>query len=106
MGLMQRRKGASKENELCRYLKEHGIDAKRNLGETRSENVGRDLIVDRPFCIQVKAGKRINWKGALDEAIRAANDDETPVAALKLDGYHWVAVLPLCDLVELIKKGG
>lgn len=96
MGKMQRRKGATFERQIVRWLKDLGFsETERNLTETRTGNTG-DVFVplkslglsqERLFRIVIQAKSRKSpspWK-AMDEAREAAgkSPSDLPVAIVR-----------------------
>lgn len=71
MGAMQRRKGAAAEREVCKMLRDElGIDAKRNLSQTREG--GHDLLNVLGYAVEVKHHARVNVKAAWQQACEQA----------------------------------
>lgn len=104
MSKSQRTKGANGEREICRLLfKELGIDAKRNLSQTREG--GCDISVGT-FDIEVKRRKRIgqvyDWINQVQEA--SADPHRTPVVFARADGKEWLSILPLSVFLEIMRE--
>ncbi len=97
-----RRKGKNGELEAAALLRDHGIDARRNLRETR-EGEGRDLICpDHPLCIQVKRRKRPAPLSALEEAREGAEEREVSLALVRADRGPWVLVGDAEELLPMV----
>lgn len=98
-----RRKGASGEVELARFLTDHGIPAKR--GQQHAGGVeSPDIIAASktfPFHVEgkrVEAGSLYNW---LAQAQRDAGN-KIPLVAHRRNGRRWVAVLYLDDFLNFV----
>ena len=66
-GAENRAKGHNAERRLVRLCRDLGISAKRNLGETRKELQGVDVIINETVFVQVKHGKSIPFKRAIKQ---------------------------------------
>lgn len=100
MGMMQKRKGRSGEQELVRLLRDHlGVSMERNLQQTRDG--GHDLNGLDALSIECKrAAKPILsswWTQTIDQAKRAGR---IPILAYRLDRKPWAFVVALSDLLD------
>lgn len=107
MGRLSRTKGAAYEREIVRRLKDIGIDAARNLTETRDGNCGDIVTPTLPITWQCKVGARPPIYEAVEEAYAAAKPGHHPVAVVRRNRLGRnapvdLAVLPLDDFLELI----
>lgn len=108
MGGLSRTKGAAFEREIARCLREHGIDAERNLTECGRGN-GGDVLCPG-LTIQVKVGQAPSPWRALAEAVEAAEGTRRmPVAVLRRNrapGRERVdaAILRLDDFLDLLEQ--
>mgnify|MGYP003151096329 CR=1 FL=1 len=93
MGKSQRDKGHNWEREVAKRLREHGIDARRNIMETQLGNTGDVHIFnnegDMIACVQCKNMKSPSiWK-AMNEAMEASaihmriGEEPVPVSIVK-----------------------
>ena len=100
-----RTKGKTGELELAEFLREHGFDARRGQqfkGGTDSPDVVSEALAAFHFeCKRVEAGNLYNW---LEQAIRDAGPLKTPIVAHRKNHKDWVAILPLTELIGLIRK--
>ena len=99
-----RTKGKVGELELAAFLREYGIDASRGVqykGGKDSPDVVTSLSSVHFECKRVEAGSPYVW---LAQAIRDAGDTKTPVVAHRRNGKDWIAILPLSDLLLLLKR--
>jgi len=92
-GAENRIKGHSAERRLVRVCKELGIDAKRNLGETRKELQGVDVIIDDKIFVQVKCGKSVPFK----RAMRQIKEFENSFIYFEDTDLHVKGIVVLCD---------
>lgn len=103
MGSSQRVKGAAGEREVCKLLREAmGVDAKRNLTQTREG--GYDIAVG-PFRLEVKRRAKIGnvyeWMNQAEASCSAGN---LPVVVCRADGKGWLAVIPFEDWMRLARE--
>ena len=103
-GRSSKRKGAGGERELVSILAaEMGIPVKRILGQARDG--GGDIRIGR-YLIEVKRQERIALPAWLAQTEAAARrDGGTPVVAFRTNGQPWRAVIPLADLIQLLRDG-
>ena len=103
MGKSQRTKGASGEREICHILRDAlGIEVGRNLEQSRSG--GCDIKLP-PYCIEVKRRRRVgNLYDWVRQADAACGPGERPIVCVRADGAGWLAVLPLHQLIPLIRE--
>jgi hypothetical protein len=93
MGKSQRDKGHNWEREVAKRLRDHGMDARRNIMETQLGNTGDVHIFNNEgemiACVQCKNMKSPSvWK-AMNEAVIASNihsrigEEPVPVSVVK-----------------------
>lgn len=110
MSAMQRRKGATFERELARYLTENGVEARRGIGQARSASEVPDVEVDG-YWIEAKRQIKPNIRAALEQADKAAAEAHpvggiVPVAVCRSNGdsmQRSTVTLYLDDWIELVK---
>lgn len=98
-------KGKRGELELAAYMRERGITARRGQqysGGGDSPDVVTSLNDVHFECKRVEAGNLYNW---LEQAQRDAGD-KLPVVAHKRNRKEWVAILPLEELLCLLRTRG
>lgn len=103
MPINSRAKGAAGERELAQYLRDHGFEARRGQqfhGGPGSPDVVTDLKDVHFECKRVEKGSLYDW---LAQAVRDAAG-KIPVVAHRRNREEWVAILPLNDLLELVRK--
>ena len=99
----QRTKGAAGEREVCHIIRDVlGVECRRNLFQTREG--GSDIHLP-PYWIEVKRRRRVgNLYEWMTQAQNACRVGERPIVALRADGQGWLAVLPLEQLLPLIRE--
>lgn len=106
MTINSRQKGAAGERELAKFLKDRGLIARR--GQQFSGGPGSPDVVTESYelrdvhleCKRVEAGNPYKW---LEQAIRDA-DGKIPVVAHRKSRQDWIAILPLDDLIRILKE--
>src|SRR5665213_4437968 len=101
MTINSRSKGVAGELELAKYLREHGIDARRGRQYSGGDD-SPDVICDIPsihFEVKrVESGSLYKW---LEQA-QADAGTKIPVVAHRRNHKEWVAILPLTDFLNYI----
>jgi Holliday junction resolvase len=103
MPINSRAKGAVGERELANYLRERGFEARRGQqfsGGAGSPDIVTELDNIHFECKRKETGNLYAW---LDQAIRDAGDNKIPVVAHRRNNRDWVAILPLENLLALIR---
>jgi Holliday junction resolvase len=98
------KKGKVGELELVHFLKERGIGARRgqqHAGGTDSPDVVTDYKHVHFECKRVERGNPYDW---LAQAQRDGGEGKIHVVAHKRNRHEWIAILPLDQLVELLKR--
>lgn len=105
-------KGRNAEAAVVDYLRLRGIPAERRR-LTGAQDCG-DVGGWQGWCVEVKAEKRVNLAGYLDELAaelgnaRVSHDAERGVAVVKRRGHtnaaDWYAVMPFAHLVDLAQE--
>ena len=103
MTINSRDKGARGERELANFLRQHGVDARRGQqfnGGPGSPDVVTDILGAHFECKRVEKGSLYDW---LAQATRDAGPGKRPIVAHRRNNKAWVAILPLKDLLSLLK---
>lgn len=102
MTINSRAKGAAGERELAAFLRERGFDSRR--GQQFSGGADSPDVTGIPGvhieAKRVEAGNPYVW---LDQAIRDAGKDKTPVVMHRRNKRGWIAILRLEDFLPLVK---
>lgn len=100
-----RAKGAVGERELAAFLTSHGFPARRGQqfagGPDSPDVVCERLDRFHIECKRVEAGNPYNW---LAQAERDKGDGQIPLVCHRRNGKGWLAVLPLEDFLNLVRK--
>lgn len=96
---------ADNVRRVCEMIREAlGVKVVPNVMKARENVTGADIKLN-PYSIDVQRKARI---GAIYEWLeRAANNctpSERPLVLCKADGKEWVAVLPMTELLRLIRE--
>jgi len=105
MSKSQRTKGAAGEREWCEYLRSHGFEAQRLLGQARD---GGGDVPCPPVLYEVKRRKRLAVREFLDQAVRSIKSYtgpcNVPVVVMREDGEtQWMVLLRADDFMTLLK---
>jgi Holliday junction resolvase len=101
MGKAQRTRGQVFEREIVNTLKDAGIDAARNLDQTRDG--GGDIDIGA-YMIECKRRASIAVYDWLDQCTRAARPGQIPVVVARGDRRETVVILRLDDFIPMIGK--
>lgn len=106
MGAMSRRKGARFEQEIAQAFRAVGFDgARRGLGQARAANEVPDVDAHPALWPELKRGRLTNPRGALAQAIIAAEDSgRMPVAICRDDGGDAFVAMRFTDFLELFGR--
>lgn len=93
-GSSSKRKGYRVENELVKYLKKKGVDAKRQPLSGAISDFPHDISINNPrLILEVKARKNgsgfktiLNWMGKAD-ALVMKQDYDDPIVAMRMDTF-------------------
>lgn len=98
-----RQKGARGERELAELLRERGIKARRGQqfsGGTDSP----DIVHDIPgLHIECKRTETLNVYVALEQAVRDAGMENTPVVFHRRSKKPWVVIMLASDFLNMAK---
>lgn len=104
MGRMSRNKGKVGERELARELSRVlGVSARRGVQYSGGPD-SPDIETDIPdLHIECKRTEHFRLFEALEQAIRDAGSEKTPVVMHRPNRRPWVVVLRLDDLPKLVQ---
>lgn len=103
MGKAQRTKGAGFEREVVNILRDAGIEADRNLSQTRDG--GGDISLP-DLLIECKRRAKISVYEWMEQAEKACGPGQQPVVVARADRKEPIAILPLSLFLGLINKRG
>jgi Holliday junction resolvase len=101
MTLNSRAKGKNGELELSAFLRERGFEARRGQ-QFKGGGDSPDVIGLPGFhleCKRVEAGNPYVW---MEQAIREAAKDKTPLVCHRRNRRDWLAILRLEDLIAIL----
>ena len=103
-GSRSRRKGKRGERELVAVLTAEGFDARRGQ-QHRGGPDSPDVIVPAlpGIHFEAKRTERLSLYDAVDQARRDARD-KLPVVAHRRNNHAWLAILPLTDLLAILRE--
>jgi len=98
-----RQKGARGEREFRDYLRERGIEARR--GQQFSGSPDSPDVVSGLTNVhwEVKRVERLEIYKAVEQAVTDAGD-RLPVVAFKSNRQAWLAILPMDQLIPLLRR--
>ena len=104
MMLNSRRKGAGGEREAAKKLRDGGYpDARR--GDSQSRGAREADVEDTPFWVEVKRGKRVRLRAAIDQAERDC-DHRPQIVVWRDDRSEWRVDLALDIFLEICDGKG
>ena len=101
MGKAQRTRGQVFEREIVNTLKDAGIDAARNLDQTRDGGGDIDLGA---YMIECKRRASIAVYDWLDQCTCAARPGQIPLVVARGDRREAVVILRLHDFIPMLRK--
>ncbi|NBW38766.1 MAG: hypothetical protein EBR30_27850 [Cytophagia bacterium] len=106
MGKAQREKGKRGERATANEIAaKFGIDAHRGQ-QSRDGSDAPDVVGLTGWWIEVKTGKRLQPKAALEQADAARRPNDVPVAVLRYDREKAMAIMFWEDLLHLMDTAG
>lgn len=104
MSINSRAKGARGERELAAFLEANGFPARRGQqfagGPDSPDVVCPSLPFFHPEVKRVEKGNLYNW---MDQAVKDAGL-KIPLVCHRKNGREWLAIMPLKDLLLLLKS--
>ena len=103
-GARSRRKGAVGERELAAVLTAGGFPSKRGQQYQGSPDSPDVRVPSLPrIYLECKRTERLNLYDAIAQARQDAGD-KLPIVAHRRNRCEWVAILPLVDLLAIIRE--
>lgn len=107
MKLNSRQKGARGEREFSTFLKEHGIASRRTQQFCGSGGDSADVITDiEKVHFEVKRVETLRIYDAVMQAQADKKEGKIPVVAHKKNRGEWLAIMPMYDLLRVLKQAG
>lgn len=101
MTINSKQKGKTGELEWCKFLKEHGIEARRSQQYCGKEG-DADCVGLEGYHQEVKRVEALNINKAIDQAKRDCNGN-IPIVAHRKNRSEWLVTMRAEDWVRLIK---
>ena len=98
-----REKGAKGERELANILKKYGFDARRGQ-QFCGKNGDADVVGLEGYHIECKRVERLNIHEAMQQSVRDARENETPIVAHRKNKTEWLVTMRLDDFIKEIQK--
>jgi hypothetical protein len=106
MGKAQREKGKRGERATAKEIAERfGVDAHRGW-QARDGADAPDVVGLPGWWVEVKTGKNLSPKAALEQADEARKPEDVPVAVLRYDREKPMAIMFWEDLLHLMQTAG
>ena len=103
-GARSRKKGKRGEVELSRLLSSEGFPATRGQQHRGGPGSPDVLVPSMPdLHFECKRAERLNVYGAISQARRDAGG-RVPVVAHRRNAHEWLAILPLVDLLTILRE--
>lgn len=105
----RKHRGYTTQRLVADYLKTNGFPYAESTGAGRT---GTDITGTIGIDWEVKARRNLNLVALIDQMRERTNGYDLPVAVVRPDGRgpasitDWPAVVPLSDLVDLLRQAG
>lgn len=105
----RKHRGYATQRLVADYLKTNGFPYAESTGAGRT---GTDITGTVGIDWEVKARRNLNLVALIDQMRERTTDRDLPVAVVRPDGRgpasiaDWPAVVPLSDLVDLLRQAG
>ena len=105
MGKLSRTKGKVGEREVASLFTSNGMKARRGQQYRGGDGSPDVVIEDFPeLHLEVKRTECLSLYKALEQAKEDSNSEQIPIVAHRKSKKEWVGILPLEDLISLIKR--
>ena len=99
-----RRKGKNGELEIAKILRSYGYEARRSV-QYSGANGDADVVGVPGVHLEIKRVEKLNIDNAMEQSIRDALEDETPVVMHRKNGKKWLVTMRLDDWMKLYERG-
>lgn len=103
MGKMSRTKGGVGEREVVALAKAAGFPDAERTSNGRHQRTRGDIAGIPGVSLEVKRTERLEFRKAWAQCTEAAGETDLPVLAHRWNGGEWVAVVPLGELLALLR---
>lgn len=99
-----RRKGKNGELEIAKILRSYGYDTRRGQ-QYSGANGDADVVGVPGVHLEIKRVEKLNIDNAMEQSIRDALEDETPVVMHRKNGKKWLVTMRLDDWMTMYERG-
>lgn len=105
MPINSKQKGKRGELEISRLLRNYGYNTRRSVQYNGKSRDGQADIVGLPgIHAEIKRVEKLNIYDAMEQAVRDAQDSETPTVFHRKNNKPWLVTLSMNDFMSLYKK--
>lgn len=98
-----RRKGKNGELEIAKILRSYGYDTRRGQ-QYSGANGDADVVGVPGVHLEIKRVEKLNIDTAMEQSIRDALEDETPVVMHRKNGKKWLVTMQLDDWIIMYER--
>ena len=98
-----RRKGKNGELEIAKILRSYGYDTRRGQ-QYSGANGDADVVGVPGMHLEIKRVEKLNIDAAMEQSIRDALKDETPVVMHRKNGKKWLVTMRLDDWMMMYER--
>ena len=98
-----RRKGKNGELEIAKILRSYGYDTRRGQ-QYSGANGDADVVGVPGVHLEIKRVEKLNIDNAMEQSIRDALEDETPVVMHRKNGKKWLVTMRLDDWMMIYER--
>lgn len=98
-----RRKGKNGELEIAKILRSYGYEARRSQ-QYSGANGDADVVGAPGVHLEIKRVEKLNIDTAMEQSIRDALEDETPVVMHRKNGKKWLVTMRLDDWMMMYER--
>lgn len=99
MGKASREKGKRGEREFAKFLREHGVEARRGV-QFQGGPDSPDVTSDDGIHWEVKRTEALSVYKAMQQAISEAPEEKIPAVAHRRSNQEWLVILRAEDFLE------
>ena len=96
-------KGKRGELEISKILRSYGYDTRRSV-QYSGANGDADVVGVPGVHIEIKRVEKLNIDNAMEQSIRDALEDETPVVMHRKNGKKWLVTMRLDDWMMIYER--
>lgn len=106
MPINSRAKGAQAEREFRNVLRAHGYSSARRGQQFSGSPDSPDVVCEElsQYHWEIKRTESLSLYPAMEQAIRDAGSEKTPVVAHRRNNKEWLVVLRADDFLKLVEQ--